>query len=495
MNIFLEILSLDNLIFMNLGLAFGVFIGAMPGMAVSLAITVLLPFTFGMESIPAMFLLLGAYCGGTFGGSITAILINTPGAPAAAATVLDGYPLTKKGQAADALNGALFASTVGGIISCLALIFVAPILASFALKFGPAEYFSLCMFGLCIVVGISGKSISKGLIMAGLGLLISTAGIDTMTGISRFRFGRSELLGGLPAIAVMLGVFAISEVLMKSFNPEDTIKDVPDLGKKTYRIVDFLKYKLTLLRSAIIGVIVGAVPGTGSAIAAFLSYNLAKGSKKDDIEFGEGNIEGILAPESANNAVTGATLIPLLTLGVPGDMNMAILFGALTMQGITPGPELFTEDKFWVWSIMGGLILINIFMFLQGRLLIRAFVRVTKVPTKILIPLIMVFALLGAFSIRNFTFDVFIVMGFGIVGYFLRRFGFPVAPLTIGLVLGQLIEANLRRSMVLSDGSFAIFVTKPLSLLFLILCLASIVIPRINSAIRRKKIRTGNMEQ
>lgn len=474
-----QIFNIYNIVIMNIGVAVGIIIGAMPGMAVSIAITVLLPFTFGMESIPAIFLLLGAYCGGTFGGSITAILINTPGTPSAVATILDGYPLTKQGRAGDALQAALFASTVGGILSCLALIFISPILASFALKFGPAEYFSLCMFGLCIVISISGKSIAKGILMSGLGILISTVGIDQISGTSRFMFNRMELLGGLPSTVVMLGIFAISEVLIKSFNPEETVKNIPKLGESRLKIKDFIKYKLTLLRSALIGIFIGAIPGTGAAIAAFLSYNL---TKKDNKGFGEGNIEGVLAPECANNAVTGATLIPLLTLGVPGDMNMAILFGALTMQGITPGPSLFTQDKFWVWSIMGGLILINLFMFFQGRVFINTFVKVTKVPVTILVPLIMMFAFLGAFAVRNYIFDISLIIIFGFLGYILKRNDFPIAPLTIGLVLGTLIENNLRRALVISAGRISIFFTKSISLLFLILCVISLISPLIKNA-------------
>ncbi len=473
----LEILEPFNLLMMNLGIAAGIIIGALPGLSVILAITVLLPFTFGMSSLPGMFLLLGAYCGATYGGSITAILINTPGTPNAAATVLDGYPLAQKGRAGDALKAALVGSTFGGLFSCLALMFLAPVIAQFALNFGPAEYFSLCIFGLSVVIAISGKDIIKGIVMAGMGLLLSTVGIDPIEGLSRFRFGRSELLGGITTAALLLGVFAVGEILTKSYTNEKGNDTVVTYQKATVKLRDMLKYWWTMLRSAVLGSFIGAVPGTGGAIAAFLSYNITKSGSKTPEKFGQGSVEGILAPETANNAVTGAALIPLLTLGVPGDAGMAVLFGALTMQGVIPGPALFTEDKFWVWCIMGGLVLINIFMFFQGNVFLRLFVNVTRVPVEVLIPCIMIFCTLGGFSVRNLVFDIAIVMTCGFFGYWLKRFGYPLSPLVIALVLGSLTETNLRRAMVLSKGSISIFFTKPLSLVFLAIAVAVLLIP------------------
>ena len=473
----LEILAPFNLLMMNLGVAAGIIIGALPGLSVILAITVLLPFTFGMSSLPGMFLLLGAYCGATYGGSITAILINTPGTPNAAATVLDGYTLAQKGRAGDALKAALVGSTFGGLFSCLALMFLAPMIAQFALNFGPAEYFSLCIFGLSVVIAISGKDIIKGIVMAGVGLLLSTVGIDPIEGISRFRFGRSELLGGITTAALLLGVFAVGEILTKSYTNEKGNDAVVSYQKATVKVRDMFKYWWTMLRSAVLGSFIGAVPGTGGAIAAFLSYNITKSSSKTPEKFGQGSVEGVLAPETANNAVTGAALIPLLTLGVPGDAGMAVLFGALTMQGVIPGPALFTEDKFWVWCIMGGLVLINIFMFFQGNVFLRLFVNVTRVPIEVLIPCIMIFCTLGGFSVRNLVFDIAIVMICGFFGYWLKRFGYPLSPLVIALVLGSLTETNLRRAMVLSKGSVSIFFTKPLSLVFLAIAIAVLLIP------------------
>ena len=487
LDVLLEIIAPFNLLMMNVGMAAGIIIGALPGLSVILAITVLLPFTFGMSSLPGMFLLLGAYCGATYGGSITAVLINTPGTPNAAATVLDGYPMAQQGRAGDALKTALVGSTFGGMVSCLALIFLAPILAKFALKFGPAEYFSLCVFGLSVVISISGKSIYKGIVMAGLGLLLSTVGIDPIEGISRFRFGHSELLGGITTAALLLGVFAVGEILMKSYTGEKGNETRLTYQKATIKIKDIFKYWKTMIRSSILGVFIGAVPGTGGAIAAFLSYNIARSRSKDPEKFGTGCVEGVLAPETGNNAVTGATLIPLLTLGVPGDAGMAVLFGALTMQGIIPGPSLFTDEKFWVYCIMGGLVLINIFMLLQGNLFQKLFVNVTRVPVSVLIPCIMIFCTLGGFAVRNLFFDIIIVMVCGYVGYWLKRFDYPISPLVIALVLGSLTETNLRRAMVISKGSISIFFTKPLSLAFLIISVIMLCYPAIKKEITNRK--------
>ncbi|MBL7007091.1 MAG: tripartite tricarboxylate transporter permease [Spirochaetia bacterium] len=489
LDILTGIIVFNNILMMNIGVAAGIIIGAMPGLSAVLAITILLPFTFGMGSLPAIYLLLGAYCGAIYGGSITAILINTPGTPNAIATALDGYPLTKKGRAGDALKCALVGSTFGGIISCLALIFFAPIIASAALKFGPAEYFSLCLFGLCVVVGVSGVSVVKGIIMIGLGLLISTVGIDAIEGVARFTFGKSELLPGLTSAAVMLGVFAISEILVKSHSQEAVVDFDTPIKTKAIKIKEIFHYWKTMIRASLFGVTIGAVPGTGGAIAAFLSYNVAQNSSKTPEEFGKGSLDGVLASETANNAVTGATLIPLLTLGVPGDVCMAVMLGALTMQGITPGPQLFTENMFWVYCLMGGLMLINFFLFIQGKFFIRGFMKITKVPTNILVPSIMIFCILGGFAARNYFFDVFVVLLFGFIGYWIKRFKYPVAPLAIGMVLGNLAETNLRRAMVISKGNVSTFFTKPISLAFIIISLLALFWPLLKKGVKMIKER------
>jgi putative tricarboxylic transport membrane protein len=437
-----------------------------------------------MDSIAGMYLLLGAYCGGTYGGSITAILINTPGTPAAGATIFDGYKLAQKGRAGDALKAALIASTIGGILSCFSLMFVAPPLAKMALKFGPPEYFALCMFGLSIVAGISGGNVFKGLLMATIGLFISTVGVDATEGIARFTFGTTQLLGGLSPAVVMLGVFALSEMLTKSSEIQRPSANATKFSKASIKLKDVLVYWRTILRSSVFGIIIGAIPGTGGAIAAFMGYNEARRASKHPEEFGTGILEGVIAPEAGNNAVTGATLIPLLTLGIPGDTGVAVMLGALTMQGIVPGPNLFSAGEFWVYAIMGGLLIVNVFMLLQGSAFIHAFANVTRVPFAVLVPSVMILCTLGAFAVSNSILDVFIMLLFGFLGYILKKFRFPFPPLTIALVLGSLTENNLRRSMIMSDGDISIFFTRPLSLIFIIISILSVFYPLIQKGLR-----------
>ena len=477
-----EIFTINNLLLMNIGVAAGIIIGALPGLSVLLAVTILLPFTFGMDSITGMYLLLGAYCGATYGGSITAILINTPGTPNAVCTCLDGYPLAKRGRGGDALKTALVGSTIGGMISCFALLFFAPLIASYALKFGAPEYFALCVMGLVIVISLIGDSIRKGAIMAALGLLISTVGIDSISATSRFMFHNSNLLAGVQTVALMLGVFAIAEILNQSLaQGNSSVASSLDFKKSSLKILNLLRYWKSLIRSSLIGIFVGAVPGTGGAIASFLSYSLAKRQSKESDQFGDGSLEGVIAPETANNAATGSTLIPLLTLGIPGDATMAVLYGALIMQGITPGPSLFTEDKYWVYCIMLGLFVINVFMLLQGRFFSKGFAHVTKVPFSVLVPSIMMFCLLGSFAIRNLMLDVWIMLFFGIIAFFLKRSDYPIPPLAIGLVLGQLTENNLRRSISLSGGNLSIFLHRPIALVVLGVAAAVLIFKGIQS--------------
>jgi len=482
-NLLLTILSPLNLLMLNIGVATGIIIGALPGLTVVLAITILLPLTFGMDSITGMFLLLGAYCGGVYGGSFTAILINTPGTPAAAATVIDGYPMTQKGRSGDALLAALIASVFGGVISCFSLMFIAPQLAKVALSFGPPEYFALCIFGLSMVSSISGTSVLKSLIMASTGLFLSTVGVDATEAVPRFTFGAMDLFAGINPVILMLGVFAISEMLEKSRLVMCPVKKISQISKVTIKLKDFLFYWKTLILSSLYGVFIGATPGTGGAIAAFFSYREAKRRSKSPEKFGTGEIEGVIASETANNAVTGATLIPLLTLGIPGDIGVAVMLGALLMQGIMPGPELFASDRSWVYSIMGGLMVANIFMLFQGLFFIRIFAKVIKLSNVILIPSVMILCTIGAFAVINSAFDIYLMLGFGLFGYLLRRYDFPIPPLAIALVLGSLTENNLRRSLILSRGNVSIFFTRPLSLVFLIMAIMSIIFPFIKSII------------
>ncbi len=487
-----SIFSLSSLLMMNVGIAAGIIIGALPGLNIIFALAVLLPFTFGMSSTSGMFLLLGSYIGATYGGSISAILINTPGTPAACATIIDGHPLAKNGRASDALKTALIGSVIGGIISSFALMFFAPNIAKVALKITSPEYFALCIFGLTSVIGISEGSIIKGIIMALIGLFLSTVGIDPSTGTQRFMFGNMQLLAGFKVVTVMLGTFAMTEILFKS---EEIFDKRPDkvkkivLEKSTVKLMDLLKYWKTIIKSSLIGIGIGAIPGTGAAIAATFAYNETRRNSKNPKKFGKGSIEGVLAPETANNAVTGATLIPLLTLGIPGDAAVAVLLGALTMQGITPGTELFSSGSYWVYAIMGGIFVINFFLYFQGSLFLRGFANIVRVPSIVLIPCIMILCTVGAFAIDNTTFDVYIMIIFGLFGYIMKQFDFPITPLPIGMVLGKLTETNLRRALIFSDGDPSIFIRRPISATILVISMVMLFMPFIKGFFEKRKNR------
>jgi putative tricarboxylic transport membrane protein len=476
--IFPSLFTWENLLFLNVGLASGMMVGALPGLTSAIGVALLLPLTYGMDSVTGVLLLLGAYCGAVYGGSITAILIKTPGTPAAAATILDGSILADKGHAGIALDAALKASTFGGVFSALLLFFVAPLLAQLALKMGPAEYFSLAVFGLTIISGVSGNSLGKGLLMGISGLLVTTVGVDNISGNTRFTFGIGQLWGGISMIPAMVGLFAVSELLVKIYSGPSS-KEIEAIAykKENLPVKDFFSHIMLLIKSSTIGSFIGAVPGTGASIAAFMSYNTARQSSKTPELFGTGHIEGILAPESANNAVTGSAMIPLLTLGIPGDTVTAILIGALMMQGIVPGPRLFVEQQGWVYSIMIGLFFVNIFMFIQGKIFIKGFVQITRVSQEILIPVLLVLCVIGAFASNNTVTDVYIMIIFGLFGYFLRRFEFPLTPMVIALVLGPLAEENLRRALILSEGDFTTFFVRPISAIFLFISVSTLLWP------------------
>lgn len=488
-----SIFTVNNLLMMNVGIAVGIMIGAMPGLSVAFAVTILMTMTFHMESLPAMYLMLGAYCGGLYGGSITATLINTPGTANAVCTALEGYPLARKGRAGDALKCALVASTIGGLFSCFLLMFFAPQLAKIILKIGSPEYFALCTFGIAAAIGLEGNNLNnviKGVLSASFGLILSCVGADPVFGTNRFSFGSYYMLSGIQVVSSMLGAYALCQVLVNCrdvYVKGDESLKVPPVTKATMKFRDIMKHWKLILKSSIIGGIVGAVPGTGGAESAMIAYNEAKRVSKHPEEFGNGSVEGILAAESANNATSGGAMIPMLTLGIPGDTVMAILLSALTMQDITPGANLFSSGSFWVYAVMGGLFLINLFMLLQGGLCINLFAQVSKIPQSIMTPCIVVMCVMGSFAINNNIFECFVMIVFGIIGFFMKQFGFPVTPLCIALVLGKLFETNLRRSLILSKGNPFVFFTRPISCGILILAVFMLFFPIISNMRANKK--------
>lgn len=486
-------LTFYNLLLSFLGTAIGIIFGAIPGLTATMGVALFLPFTFGMEAVEAFALLLGIYCGGTYGGAITAILIRTPGSPASAATALDGYPMAQKGQAAKALTVAVVASAIGGLISCFALILIAPQLANFAMKFGPPEYFAVGIFGLSIVASLSGDNLKKGILMAALGLLLTTIGLDPITGNTRFTFGTVHLMAGINFIPVLIGVFAISEVLN---NLEKTCCPGKQEQITNIQIANIHGIGLTLqdmkssisnfIRSSVIGTVVGVIPATGSGIAGWISYNTARNSSKNPGNFGKGDLQGVIASETANNAVTGGALVPLLTLGIPGDVVTAIMLGALMVQGLTPGPNLFVEHRDVINGIYVMLFVSNIFMLIQGLAGLKLFVSVLKVPMRILMPIVLILCLIGAYAIQNSILDMGIALFMGIIGYLLGKLDYSMPSLLLGMVLGNMIEANFRRSMTMSHGSLNIFIARPISMVFIAISIFCCVFPIIRRMKKRK---------
>ncbi len=465
--------TIENILWINIGVFIGSVFAAIPGLTVILCVILFLPFTYQMTAIPGMMFLLGIYCAGGYGGSVSAILINTPHA---AATMLDGHPLSKQGRTKAALKIALYASTFGGVFSALMLLFLGPQVARVAAQLGTAEYFMVCLFGLTIIAGVSGKSMIKGIISACVGLLLSCVGTDPMTGYDRLTFGIGRLYMGLDLAVCLIGLFALVEILAKAELKPDALhldtKKMEDNGVITKE--EYKRIVRPVLLSSLIGSLVGIIPGTGASEASWFSYNTAKNMSKHPEEFGHGSVEGIAAAESANNAVTGATLIPLLTLGIPGDGTVAIMLSALMINGLNPGLSLFTTDGDIMYAIMLGLILVNLFMLLQGRFLTRLFAKVVSIPQEILTPIIVIFCFAGAYSVNKNYFDVAVALVFAIIAWVLRKLDMPAVPILLGMVLGNMTETNFRRALLISNGNPSIFFSSIYCIIFLVLIVVAV---------------------
>ena len=473
-------LTWHNVMFALLGVAVGIFVGSIPGLTVTMATALMVPLTFQMDPIPAIAMLLGVYKGGMFGGSISAILINAPGTPAASATVLDGFPMTQKGQALKALKMALYASVTADTLSDVVLILVAPPLARLALRFGPPEIFSLVLFSLTIIAAVSGRSLIKGLLAATLGVLFATVGMDPVAGTSRFTFGYVEMLKGIGLLPMLIGLFAVSEVLIRvEAEVKEGIKGIfiKDSDRPEDRRVSWVEFRRclrTILRGTALGTFLGAIPGIGSTITAFLNYGMAQRASKHPERFGQGELEGVAAAESGNSAVCGATLIPLLSLGIPGDIVTAVLLGAFMIQGIAPGPTMFQEHGRVIYALFVGLMVCNLGNLLIGSLSVRAARSVLRIPQKVLYPTILLLCFVGTYAIDNSLFDVQAMFFFGILGYVMRKFDYPLAPLLIAFVLGPMLENALRQALIMSDGDIGIFISRPISLGFLLLTVLTV---------------------
>jgi putative tricarboxylic transport membrane protein len=482
---FLGVLEWNTLLMIFLGVTGGIIIGSLPGLTATMGVALLVPFTFGLPFNQSIGMLLGIFSGSIYGGSISAILISTPGTPAAAATLLDGYPLTKKGEAGRALSMSVFASFIGGFTGALIMTFLSPQISKFALEFSAAEYFGLAIFGLSIIVSVSGKSILKGVMVGFLGLLISTIGMDPVTGSPRFTFGSMNLFEGPAFIPTLIGLFAIAEVFKGIENLESTKRTVSHISSLLPSFADIKKAWKDMAKSSVMGTFIGSIPGAGSDIAAFVGYSEAKRRSKHPEKFGKGAIEGVAAAESANNACSGGAMIPMLSLGVPGDAVTAILLGAFVIQGIQPGPMLYVEDLGTVYSVFSSMLVANIAMLIVGLIGIRFFTKAITVRKSILLPTIFVLSIVGAYSMRNNMFDVWLALSFGVIGYFLHRYRFPISPILLALILGPMAEANLRRALIIADNSLIDIISRPITAIFLILAVASLI----TSLLRQKRIK------
>lgn len=460
-----------NFLWIVIGTLAGIILGAIPGLTGAMGITLMIPMTYGINTVTAICLLLGVYCGGTYGGSITAILINTPGSGASVVTAFDGYEMAKQGKGGKALRMALYASFVGGIVSALILTTISPTIASMALKFGPCEYLALIVLGLTVVGGVSGDDICKGIIAAALGLLVAMIGQDPGSGTVRMIFGIPNLISGVPSVPLLIGMFALSEILLqaeKLGSEKAKIEIAQMVGDQRLPLKEFLSYWKTIIKGSLIGTFVGAVPGIGASVASFISYNEAMRASKHPEEFGHGSMDGIAASESGNNGVTGATLIPLLTLGIPGDVVTGILLGAFMLQGLIPGPMLMVEHPETMYSIFAGLFVVNFVMLALGILGVRYFPLVSKLPGDLMFSCVFVMCCVGAYATQNTSFMVILMIVFGLLGYVMKKAGLPTGAFLVAYMLGGSFESNLQRAMIVLNNNLWLIFKKPIADAFLI---------------------------
>ncbi len=465
----------------------GVIIGALPGLNATTGAALLLPFTLTMEPVPAIAVLTAIYCAATFAGAITAILINTPGTAASATTCLDGYPLAQRGEAGRALGMAVISSTTGGILSVICLMLAAPLLARAAYHFSPPEYFALTLFGLSMLAGIGDGSAIKNLIAGGLGIFLAMVGVDNLTTVERFTFGSYQLYEGIGFVPVMIGVFGISELLVQASRLHVVREQIQMKMVKLPSRADIGRTWRTILRSSGIGTFIGILPAEGATVASMIGYNEAKRWSRNPGEFGKGAIEGVAGSEAANNAATGGAMVPTLALGIPGSATAAVILAGLMVHGLRPGPAMFTEQAEFAYAIFWSMMLVNLLFLAVGLGGAKLFARVTLIPTQLLWPSVFVFSIVGAYALDQSMFDVWVALVAGVIGFFMRRFGFSVVPLAIGLILGGMLEQRFGQSMVMLNEQWWLMFTRPLTLLFFVLTAAALFGPPIWGRLFRQR--------
>lgn len=497
LNGFINALQPFHLLMLFFAVVLGFFGGAMPGIGGIMLIIVLLPITYGMDPIPVFLLLTAMYAATAYSGSISAILYRIPGTPEAVATVFDGYAMGQKGKLGEAMGLAMTSSAIGGIIGALFLFFLTPPLASFALRFSSPEYFALAILALTVVASISGKDLIRGLLGVLFGLFIATVGIDSLTGTPRFTFGSSYLKSGLDLVPIVIGLFAISEIMKNVRSNINLHQSAQAVKVRTKLFIGNLLKKCagTIARSSLLGAWIGILPGIGGTTAALISYSEAMRWSKNPEQFGKGNPEGIAAPESANNCASATAFVPLFSLGIPGSATTAVILGVFILHGLQPGPMMLTTHSELVYTIFAGLFLVNIMMMIFAKPFISLFVYTQKIPYSLLAPLIIIFCFIGTYTVRNSMFDIWVMLVFGLLGYFFEKIRFPLATVILGIVLGPMVEEELRRSLIMSNGDFSIFFTRPISCLLLILAILSLLWPVIKKRLPKRTIPLPNKDQ
>lgn len=480
--------TLPNILIALLGVVLGIIVGAIPGLGPSMAVAVLVPITYAMHPSTGMLLLMGVFCGAVYGGSITAILLNVPGTPANVATMWDGNTLARKGYPKKALSTAIIASFVGGILSALALLFASEPIAKLSLKFGPAELAALAIWGLSIICSLESHDLLKGLLAAGLGLFVATIGISPEQGTPRYTFGVINLYTGINYVSAMIGLFCFPEIVSMASAVKGKIisASAPDdrtllSGRELRRILP------TSLVEGLIGTIIGTLPGAGGTIASFISYNNAKSRSKDPSVFGTGELRGIAAPESSNNGASASSLIPLLTLGIPGSATAAVFLGALTIHGLQPGPLLFSKNPEVVYCLLVGTLVIQVMMVVIGLLGATRLSVVSQTPVGLLAPFILIFSVIGSYATNNNFFEIGVMLVFGIVGCFMKKFGFSRAAFILAIILGPLVERNITRALQLSDGAIGPLFSGPICIALYSITILMLALPFIQKYFRNRK--------
>ena len=470
---FAAALTLTNLFYVLVGVTAGTVVGVLPGLGPPATIAILLPLTINLDPATAMIMLAGIYYGAKYGGSTTSILLNIPGESASVVTCLDGYAMARQGRAGPALGIAAISSFVAGTIGVVGFTFLAPVIAAVAIDIGPPEYAGIMVFALTSVVLLAGESILKGMLSALAGLLLATVGLDIISGAPRYTFGQIELLDGIEFIALSIGIFAVAEVMV---NVEQKMRrPIFTVPRKLRELLptrsDLTQSRVAMAQGSVIGFLIGALPGAGSTVASFISYTVQKRLTPNKDKFGKGAVDGVAAPEAANNSETGGALIPLFSLGIPGSGTTAILLGALILYGLDPGPLLFQENPDVIWPIIASMYIGNVMLLILNLPLVPAFASVLRIPYHLLYPGILIVCIVGVYSVRNSVFDVVLLAVFGLVGYVMRKLDVPAAPLVLAFVLGPLAERAVRQSLIISQNDWSVFVTRPVALLFLVLAL------------------------